>query len=51
MQPSARGRLARPPLRLAEGKELARDAHALLDVSDGIAVDAGHIASAPACAV
>jgi thiamine-monophosphate kinase len=39
------GHLARPPLRLAEGKELARDAHALLDISDGIAVDAGHIAS------
>ena len=39
------GRLARPPLRLAEGKELARDAHALLDISDGIAVDADHIAS------
>jgi thiamine-monophosphate kinase len=39
------GRLVRPPIRLAEGKELAKDAHALLDVSDGIAVDAGHIAS------
>jgi thiamine-monophosphate kinase len=39
------GSLARPPLRLTEGKELARDAHALLDISDGIAVDAGHIAS------
>jgi len=39
------GRLARPPLRLVEGKELARDAHALLDISDGIAVDAGHIAA------
>jgi thiamine-monophosphate kinase len=39
------GRLVRPPIRLAEGKELARDAHAMLDVSDGIAVDAGHIAS------
>ncbi|HEY7148533.1 MAG TPA: thiamine-phosphate kinase [Gaiellaceae bacterium] len=38
------GRLARPPLRLAEGKELAKDAHALIDVSDGIAIDAGHIA-------
>jgi thiamine-monophosphate kinase len=39
------GRLGRPPIRLSEGKELARDAHALLDISDGIAVDAGHIAS------
>ena len=38
------GRLARPPLRLEEGKELAVDAHALLDVSDGLAVDAGHLA-------
>ncbi len=37
-------RLARPPLRLAEGKELARHAHALLDISDGLAVDAGHLA-------
>jgi thiamine-monophosphate kinase len=39
------GRLARPPLRLAEGKELAAAAHALLDISDGLAVDAGHIAT------
>jgi thiamine-monophosphate kinase len=31
---------SRPPLRLSEGKELARHAHALLDLSDGIAVDA-----------
>jgi thiamine-monophosphate kinase len=38
------GRLARPPLRLAEGKELAASAHALLDISDGLAVDARHIA-------
>jgi thiamine-monophosphate kinase len=38
------GRLSRPPLRLAEGKELAASAHALLDISDGLAVDAGHIA-------
>ena len=38
------GRLVRPPLRLAEGKELARDAHAMLDISDGLGVDAGHLA-------
>jgi thiamine-monophosphate kinase len=41
----------RPPLRLAEGKELAATAHALLDVSDGLAVDAGHIASRSGCRV
>jgi thiamine-monophosphate kinase len=38
------GKYVRPPLRIAEGKELARAAHALMDVSDGIAVDAGRIA-------
>ena len=38
------GRYVRPPLRLAEGKLLARTAHALMDVSDGLAVDAAHIA-------
>src|SRR3954447_920837 len=39
------GRYVRPPLRLAEGRELARSAHALLDISDGIAADAGHLAA------
>src|SRR3954463_9203841 len=41
----------RPPLRLAEGRELAAFAHALLDLSDGLAVDAGHIASRSSCRV
>ena len=38
------GRYVRPPLRLAEGRMLARTAHALMDISDGLAVDAAHIA-------
>jgi thiamine-monophosphate kinase len=38
------GGYVRPPLRLAEGRDLAAHAHALLDVSDGLAVDAGHLA-------
>ena len=38
------GRYIRPPLRLEEGRALAASAHALCDVSDGLAVDAAHIA-------
>ena len=37
-------RYVRPPLRLAEGRSLAAHAHALMDISDGLGVDAGHIA-------
>ncbi len=37
-------RYVRPPLRLEEGRRLARTAHAMLDISDGIARDAAHIA-------
>lgn len=34
----------RPPLRLSEGKRLAERASAMLDLSDGLAVDVGHLA-------
>lgn len=45
------GRLIRPPIRIEEGKRLARVAHAMLDVSDGLAVDAAHIARRSGCRV
>lgn len=41
----------RPPVRLDEGQELASHAHAMLDISDGLAVDAAHIAARSGCGV
>ena len=41
----------RPPLRLEEGRRLARVAHALVDVSDGVGSDAARIAERSGCKV
>src|SRR5438034_3128501 len=44
-------RHARPPLRLGEGRRLAAVAHALTDISDGLAVDAGRLATRSRCRI
>ncbi len=46
-----RGSFVRPPLRIAEGRRLGVVAHAMLDLSDGLARDAGHIARRSGCRV
>jgi thiamine-monophosphate kinase len=45
------GRFVRPPLRLREGRTLAKRAHAMIDVSDGLAVDAAHLARRSRCRI
>jgi thiamine-monophosphate kinase len=38
-------RFLRPPIRTEEGRELAGTAHAMLDISDGLEQDLGHLAA------
>jgi thiamine-monophosphate kinase len=43
------GQLRRPPVRITEGQRLAQVATAMLDISDGLAVDAAHLARRSSC--
>jgi thiamine-monophosphate kinase len=45
------GAYARPPLRVREGRTLARHAHAMLDLSDGLGVDVPRLARHSHCRV
>ena len=45
------GRLVRPPRRIEEGKRLAAVGTAMCDISDGIGVDASHIAERSGCRI
>jgi thiamine-monophosphate kinase len=43
------GELVRPPLRVEEGRRLGAVAHALMDISDGLAADAARMAERSGC--
>src|SRR4051794_16710949 len=46
-----KGCFVRPPLRVEEGVLLAQTATAMLDISDGLAVDAAHLATRSGCRI